>query len=370
MAESQDLFRYDVKFGAVLEANLSLPRLAPYLKAAKGDISYATKIYLWNARLAKAFLFPLQIVEVATRNSINRALGTHFKKPDWVQAPPFLLTPQSTSSYQASLTRLKRKNPSPSSDDIVASLTFDFWSNLFRVEYDALWSAPGLLRNAFPLMPTNFSRGDIQNRVAKINWLRNRIAHHETIHAKINVLNYLSYIDDTIGYICPDTMSWVQSNTTVKAVLNSPPNHGSDFFGIPLALSSFRQPPRFVGHETLFEALTELRRVRPPAGLVTDIAAVHSYRLLTSEMILSFVEVTAKKNDGYIAFDDHTVSDVIKTSPIIEFAPISIDCTTGDAKNLFFPKGKKASRPQALIVIDNSTTPHEVGIIAKPSIKF
>lgn len=371
MAECQDLFTYDPSFNTLLESNLSEPRLAPYIKAANGDRSYATKLYLWNARLAKAFLFPLQIAEIVTRNSINKAFAAEFKDPDWVKSPPFTLTPPSTVSYQASRGRLSRQKSGPhSADDIVASLTLDFWSNLFRAEYDSLWSSPGLLKSVFPLMPSGFDRTQIQVRVARINWLRNRIAHHETIHAKINSVVYLDHIDEFLGFICDDTRRWVKANATVKAVFNAPPTAISDFSGTPLSLSNYRSPPRFSGGETLLEAMRKLMAVRPSVGLVDDSAGDAPYRLVTNEMIMLFIEKVASHADGYVALQDNTVRAVIDTFPSPDFALISIDCTTGDARNLFFPKGKTKQRPQALIVIDQSKTPKEIGILMKPAIKY
>jgi hypothetical protein len=370
MAESQDLFTYDPNASAKLEARLSKSRLAPYIVAAKGDQAFAMKMYLWNARLSKAFLFPLQVVEVAVRNSINEVLAAHFKNTDWIKVLPFQLTSQSMQSYNTSGVRLRRVNPNPSSDDIVAALTFDFWSNLFRVEYDSLWNTPSLLGRVFPLMPSNFRRSDIQDRVARINWLRNRIAHHETIHAKINVLIYLDLIYEIVGYICRDTLSWLKANATVTKVLYSPPTPESTFVGAPLGISTLRSPPIFNTETKLFEVLAQLNQIRPPAGLVKDVSVDPPYRVVTADMVMSYIQAEATKADGYIDLNGHNVGQILAAQSAVPVATISMSCTTGDVTNLFFPKGTQALRPQAVLVMDNTKPQPEAGIIMKPTVKF
>ncbi|MBP2171414.1 hypothetical protein J2125_004606 [Erwinia toletana] len=70
MAESQAPYNYDCT-GAGLIASLSVQRFKPYLVSAGHNQDYAFGLYLYNARMAKAFLFPLQILEVTLRNRIN-----------------------------------------------------------------------------------------------------------------------------------------------------------------------------------------------------------------------------------------------------------------------------------------------------------
>ena len=78
MAESQAHFVYDAQTLAGLDATLSASRLKSYLKATNQDREMAIKMYLWNARMAKAFLFPLQVAEVTTRNAIHSSLSRLF----------------------------------------------------------------------------------------------------------------------------------------------------------------------------------------------------------------------------------------------------------------------------------------------------
>jgi hypothetical protein len=73
MAESQDACAYDDELLAALEQAISPARFAPYLAAAGDDRKYAIQLYLWNARIAKAFLYPLHMAEITTRNAMHAA---------------------------------------------------------------------------------------------------------------------------------------------------------------------------------------------------------------------------------------------------------------------------------------------------------
>ncbi len=70
MAESQVPYNYK-DTGADLINTLSETRFRPYLVSAGRDQDYAFALYLYNARMAKAFLYPLHILEITLRNRIN-----------------------------------------------------------------------------------------------------------------------------------------------------------------------------------------------------------------------------------------------------------------------------------------------------------
>jgi hypothetical protein len=104
---------------------------------------------------------------------------------------------------------------------IVATLTFDFWSNLFRPDYDRpLWQIN--LRKVLPLCPTTYTRPDIQGIVRDINHFRNRIAHHEPI-LNANVSSLYASITGLVGMRCQTTAAWLNHHSTVSAVLRTKP---------------------------------------------------------------------------------------------------------------------------------------------------
>lgn len=182
MAESQVAYPYDPAGIAALRASISAPRFGPYLSMAGRDERYALALYLYNARLAKSFLYPLHMAEVTLRNAIVDALATEFG-PDWPSDGAFraMLTPGGTATLDKARERVTAdKGPNFPVSQLVATLTFDFWSNLFRPHYYLpFWQRH--LRTVLPHLPAGEGRHEAQARVREINRFRNRIAHHEPI---------------------------------------------------------------------------------------------------------------------------------------------------------------------------------------------
>ena len=82
MGECQVPYTYDAETINALKASLSQPRFSTYLAKAGGDAHFAIELYLYNVRLAKAFLFPLGITEVVLRNAIDTVLMQSYG-PRW-----------------------------------------------------------------------------------------------------------------------------------------------------------------------------------------------------------------------------------------------------------------------------------------------
>lgn len=218
MAECQAPYPYSPTVLMELEANFSSRRFGAYLQRAGHKHEYAIQLYLYNARLAKSLLFPLHILEIVLRNGIDQAFSKTFGL-DWHLDQKFrdLLSIESNNSLQKAISRF---NKIPSKDDVISELSLDFWSNIFRSEYDrSIWQT-----NIGILFPQNsFTRASLQPEIVRINKLRNRIAHHEPIldlnnsdiHAKIlNIIEARS-----IG-----TSKWVKAHSTFTQMVRTKPN--------------------------------------------------------------------------------------------------------------------------------------------------
>lgn len=220
MAESQSPFPYTPLNARCLEAQLSSRRFFTYLKKAGHNQAYAFELYLYNARLAKAFLFPLHIVEIVLRNGVDEILCSAYGER-WPMDSTFLslLTPQSQTSLNKAKARASKQG-TIQKDDVVSRLTFDFWSNLFRAEYDrSLWQTN--IKRLFPEKP-DITRASLQQLVYQINQLRNRIAHHEPIFGR-NVSGSYKQIIEVVSYRCKTSEAWLRSHSTVHQVLRSKP---------------------------------------------------------------------------------------------------------------------------------------------------
>jgi len=371
MAESQDAFSYIAPVDHRLSLQISAPRLAPYLNLAQvaGDFDSAIKWYLWNARLAKAFLFPLQTAEVSVRNTIHSAFSQNFNNVNWIFNPPFPLTPEHTASLSQTRQRLMRRNSNPTADDIVASLSFDFWSNLFRIEYDALWLTPNLIATAFPHAPSGADRERIQKNVRRINKLRNRIAHHEPIHnISPSAQIQLQIIEELVGYICLDTARWMKNHTTVLQVTRSQPTTGSQFSGFPLSSANIRPPVFFAGDEPLVDAIKQMRKNKPSIALIPNQVGGSQYLMLSLDDIANYIVDIAGQQQEIIDLSEYKVSDLIGSIGNKILEEITVDATTGDVSAMFFPKGKGRLKPDAIIVKD--LFGNIQGVIIKPTIRL
>ena len=58
-----------------MEISLSVDRLGTYLTAAGDDRINAIRLYTWNTAISAAFYGPLQALEIAPRDAINRELA-------------------------------------------------------------------------------------------------------------------------------------------------------------------------------------------------------------------------------------------------------------------------------------------------------
>ena len=332
--------------------------------------------YLWNARLAKSFLYPLQMVEICIRNAMHDAFTQQYRSPNWIFKPSFEMTMESQASLATAHQRLARRKPTPSADDLVAGLSFDFWSNLFRDDYELVWLTPGLLSSTFPRLPENVGSPRIKHLVSRINFLRNRIAHHEPIH-QMKVLEYLADIGELLSYLCADTFKWVEANVTVKQALYSKPVSGSNFTGTPLTLSKFRPPKIIPPTASMMEAIQAVDVGRPRAALIEDPEKHPPYALLTSAMIGSYIQEKASQLEGMIDLNAHTAADVLAcTTDEAQLAAIDIRMTIGDLKAIFFPKVKKADKataprpPAAVLIMNPAKQAAPIGLALRPEVKL
>ncbi|UAA40675.1 Abi family protein [Paraneptunicella aestuarii] len=326
MAESQE--RYDYAGCAEqIELSLSEERFKPYLLKAGHDKTYAFNLYLYNARLAKAFLFPLHILEVTLRNRINDIFQTRFGE-GWHTEHQFLskLNQEST----ASLTKAIARSPKNTTPDIVSTLTFDFWSNLFRDDYDRdFWQS-----SMVDLLPhVAKTRKEFQHNIKNINRFRNRIAHHEPIH-KLNISVQHTEIIDTIGWLCTDTKDWVRHHSTVNSILRTSPSargedkpHFSeradnDFALIPVDTNLSTLPSKrfFICHD----------ESKDPVSIIEK---QHLYTFLTSKV--------EKDNESLlVSLSDYCLSDVIAHNSIKNnFIECSAEESLYKARKTFKVKG-------------------------------
>ena len=172
---------------------LSEPRYSKYLEVTRGDDAVALDLYLWNIGLAQAVLKDVSFFEVALRNAYDRAISSAWSGSDhWLlddASPvrrPILRTNKRGQVNDAN--RLNRNSidhlrnglrENATADDIVSNLALGFWAHMTDRSHERdLWIP--IIHKAWP---KGADRNDVNGRIAGINKIRNRAAHHEHLFA-------------------------------------------------------------------------------------------------------------------------------------------------------------------------------------------
>jgi hypothetical protein len=208
---------------AGIEQTLSAARLGRYLGAANGDRHLAFRLYLWNARLCEAFYLPIQICEVAFRNSAHQALRRHYGN-DWHQRGGFLCTlPDRLKTELRNVIAEERRayGARMTIDHVVSGLSFGFWVHLTSKRYEGvLW--PRYLPHCFPNKPGHVQPQTIHARLEGLRIQRNRIAHHKPIFDRRPSQQYGEMLE-TLGWICTETKWLVKQTSRVQRTINARP---------------------------------------------------------------------------------------------------------------------------------------------------
>lgn len=118
-----------------IEAALSLERFRRYLDWAGGDRRRALELYALNTRISEALYTPLQMLEVALRNRIHIVM-TEARHERWFQEREFLMVENQKWQLARAIKEF-REEPTPG--DLVAALTFSFWTSMLSPAYEDLW---------------------------------------------------------------------------------------------------------------------------------------------------------------------------------------------------------------------------------------
>lgn len=199
-------------------------RLEAY-RAGGSDLDMLARYY-WNITLGESLYPTLSGLEVTLRNSIHQAGATIFTNDRWFDDPRVLpLQTREQAQLDDAKHELMRRGRPLEVGRIIAELPFAFWTGLLNAPYERrLWhprAALGLLPIAFPFVPNRYrSRQPIFDRVNKVRFLRNRIAHHEPIwnwNRPSLVVQHREIIE-TIGWMNPAVQRTIQRADRFDAV--------------------------------------------------------------------------------------------------------------------------------------------------------
>ena len=197
------------------EATLSLERFSRYLGWAAGDHGHALDLYALNMRLSEALYTPLQVLEVTLRNRVHLVL-TEARHDRWFDDDGFLLVENQISQLEKARKDVYHKTTEPTPGDIVAALTFSFWTSMLARAYEGLWQTT-LNRIARRGDGKGLRRKDLSGPLAPIRVLRNRLAHHEPIlHWDLGKQS--DKILQITGWLSPSAASWCDNHSRFREV--------------------------------------------------------------------------------------------------------------------------------------------------------
>lgn len=195
---------------------LSTDRFATYRYWANGDDALALRLYTFNVQLSAALYGPLHMLEVALRNRADAQL-TAVYGPDWLDDPVALPGRYQQESVTKARATLHRERKPANHGQMVAELTFGFWSSLFGHDATHLWQH---LRPIF--QAKGIQRGLIAGQLRDLRHLRNRVAHYEPILAQPLAQRY-GNLTTLTGWLSPTAAAWIAQTSTWGALYPAVP---------------------------------------------------------------------------------------------------------------------------------------------------
>ena len=206
---------------------ISEPRFATYLKEVDGDRHKALCLYNWNMNVSSAFIMPLHLCEVSTRNGVAEAIEK-VHGATWPWSNGFLQSlpvPKQSKVYNPRENLEKTAHHEPTVGKIIASLNFAFWEKIFTKGQDArLWQPH--MRNVFPHVPCDMEikaiRATFFDELQYIRRFRNRIAHYEPIFSR-NLHQDYARLLKIISWRSTIAADWIHKVQNVENLLAQRP---------------------------------------------------------------------------------------------------------------------------------------------------
>jgi hypothetical protein len=200
---------------------LGQERLSTYM-ARSGDFHAGMKLYRWNAAVSAAFWPSLGHVEVALRNAMSDGLAARHvrlgRDGSWLDDPASELDARMRSHIAAARRRVVQRGKGVTDGQTISALGFGFWRFLVTRGRTALWPD---LASAFPGAPDR-RRETVEDPVARLHELRNRIAHHQRIWNRDLAASYADVLL-VARYLDADLPAWIARDCRVPVLLRARP---------------------------------------------------------------------------------------------------------------------------------------------------
>lgn len=206
---------------------LSPGRFDRYTQVAGSDAA-GERLYEWNQLIAGAWHETLGAFEIVLRNALDAQLTVFHQRVrggngDWYTdtGMPWRGNDRLVQQVRSARGRATLNRTIPEvHGKVVAEFMFGFWRYTLASTYQStLWAQA--YRRAFPhLRPQN--RTLVYEPVERLHEFRNRVAHHEPVHAADH-LALLANVEQVADWIDPTAAAWITATTRVPAVFSVRP---------------------------------------------------------------------------------------------------------------------------------------------------
>lgn len=204
---------------------LTAARLSSYTESTE-SLEGALRLYEWNIRAASSVMELTGMVEVITRNALDRELRTWATRRAatgaWFEHVP--LDVQGRSDLAKARSRATRNgHRGEVHGRVIAELTFGFWRYLVESRYHTSLWVPALHR-AFPHGPEDLRvrRNEVRRRLQQLHFVRNRAAHHEPIHGR-DLVSDAQFAVELLGWVSPSASTWGTAAASLPQVITHRP---------------------------------------------------------------------------------------------------------------------------------------------------
>jgi hypothetical protein len=218
--------------GPWMQRWLSPARLTKYRAAADGDLQRALELYEWNAKISAALMRDLGHVEIGLRNAYADVIEHYWSgTPDhWTRSAAALFRPvyrmrdgepvdinlHQRAQLEEACARVGKDGPP---GKVIAELTFGFWRFLSSSAHEKTVWVP-FLHRAYP--PGTDRKRDVDRKVATLNRLRNRVAHHEPLIGE-NLPREAAKVSALACMLDPELGAYVAATSDVPELLQQRP---------------------------------------------------------------------------------------------------------------------------------------------------
>jgi hypothetical protein len=155
------------------------------------------------------------MLEVALRNRIHEVMRA-VEGAMWFDHEAFQANTRQADMLEKARNDLAEKKQDHSASDLVAALTFGYWTAMLGREYEDLWQKT--LKNIGKREDgKGLRRKDFASPLAPIRTLRNRIAHHEPIIYWSLPKHHYAIVQMT-GWLSPPAAEWCRAHSRFEAL--------------------------------------------------------------------------------------------------------------------------------------------------------